>query len=380
MKKIRIILASLVFFLIFAGSIGFKLFDPGRQSRKSVPLPMVRTIPVALRDIAMILPGEGTVRPVSEIQLIPEISGKVVYVSPRLTNGGTFTAGERLLAIEPDDYNIAVTMAEAGVKNAQSRYELALQESEAARSEWTQLNPGKKAPSLVGKKPQLEAARAELNARKATLEKARLNLKRTEIFAPFNGRVSAESVNSGQFINSGQALATLCCTDTAEVIVPMQSSALTWFDAPGFNTNSKTGALAEVITEAGGRKRTWTGEVDRVDGCVDEKTRMVNVVVRIAKPYATDPPLAIGQLAQIRIKGATLTGGAVIPRAALHGDSTVWTVDPGKGRLFFRNIEIARMDRQEVVVRSGLKSTDHLIVSPLNAPRDGMPVRIADAG
>ena len=382
-KKRIILQAFLALFLILVGSLGFKMLKSSRQAlgrqQAEIPLPMVRTVPVSMGDIEMILTGEGTVHPVSQIQMVPEISGKVVYVSPHLINGGTFKAGERLMTIEPANYRIAVTLAEANVKDAQSKFELARQLSEAACGEWEQLNNGKTPPPLVAKQPQLEAARANLNAQEANLEKARLNLDRTEIVAPFNGRVSNETVDPGQYVNPGQSLATLYCTDAAEIVVPMETSALNWFAVPGFTTDDDDGASVEVVADVAGAKRTWTGEVVRVEGTIDAKTRMMHVVIRIANPYATKPPLAIGQFAEVRIKGATLPGCAIIPRAALHGDNIVWAVD-SEERLCFRTVDIARMDSRGVVIRSGLKPTDHVVVSPLKAATDGMRVRHVKAG
>ncbi len=383
-SKAQIILHTiLTLVIITAGIVGFKALKSSRpalaRQQPQVALPMVRTVAASPGALDMILTGEGTVHPVAEIQLIPEIGGRVVHISPNLVNGGTFAAGERLIAIEPADYEIAVTLAKAGVQDAQSKYELARQEAEAAKTEWQQLHPGTNPPDLVAKKPQLEAALANLDAQRASLERARLNLKRTEITAPFNGRVSAESVDPGQYVAPGQPLATLYCIDAAEIVVPMEGSALHWFAVPGFTSDTDSRAQASVTAVVAGKKCNWEGRVVRVEGRIDEKTRMGNVVIRIPEPYATRPPLAIGQFAEVRIQGLTLPEAAVIPRAALHGENTVWAVSAEDGRLYFRSVDIARMDSRGVVIRGGLKPGDRVVVSPLKAVTDGMQVRAVDA-
>lgn len=374
--------ALLTIVIIAAGIAGFKALSSTRQAlarqQMEIPLPMVRTIDTSAGDVQMTLTGQGTVHPVTEIQVIPQVSGRIVHISPNLINGGTFKAGEQLLKIEPADYEIAVTLAEAGVKEAQSQYELAKQEAEVAKTEWQQLHPGTNPPDLVAKKPQLEAARANLDARKGSLEKARLNLKRTEILAPFDGRVRAESVDLGQYVTPGQPLATIYCTGAAEIVVPMDDSALKWFAVPGFTCDGKAGTPATVSAEVAGRKCSWQGRVVRAEGQIDEKTRMINVVVRVLNPYATKPPLAIGQFVEVRIKGFTLPHATIIPRAAMHGENTVWAVSPDDGRLYFRTVDIARMDQRGVVIRNGLKPGDQVVISPLKVVTDGMRVRAVD--
>lgn len=382
--KVRITLhALLAIALIATGIIGFQLFKASREAlgrqEPEIPLPMVRTVDVAMRDLEMTIPGEGTVRPVAEIQLVPQVSGKVVHVSPDLINGGTFEKGQRLLAVEDADYKIAVTAAEARVKDARSRYQLARQEARAARDEWRQLHPDTPPPPLVAKQPQLEAAKAGLEAAKADLEKARLDLERTGISAPFDGRVSSENVDSGQYVSPGQSLATLYATDAVEIVVPMDSAELEWFDIPGFSSGQNAGAKARVTADVAGGERRWPGRVVRVEGKINDQTRMVNVVVRVKNPYATRPPLAIGQFAEVEIRGTTLSDAAVVPRAALHDGNTIWAVDPEESRLYFRKVDIARMDQRGVVVRRGLKATDRVVVSPLKAVTDGMKVRAVDA-
>ena len=383
-KKIRIILhVSLAVALLLIGVMGFKLLKSSRvalgRQQPEIPLPLVRTVPVNVGTIAITITGEGTVQALAETQIVPQVSGKIVQVSKNLVNGGAFKKDELLLTIEPRDYEIAVTLAEAGVKDAESKYEMAVQESEASIREWKRIHPDTPPPPLVAKEPQLAAARANLDARQANLEKARLDLARTRISAPFDGRVSAEQVDLGQYVTPGQAMATLYSTDAAEIVVPMENDDLRWISVPGFTTNTDIGAAATVKARVAGREMAWKGRVERVEGKINEKTRMVNLVIRVPNPYATQPPLAIGQFVAVEIEGNTITKSAVIPRAALHDQNTVYAVDPEDSRMYFRSVEVARMDERGVVVQSGIKDTDLVVVSPLKAPTDGMRVRYVNS-
>ena len=87
---------------------------------------MVRTINVSPGLQEVQIKGEGTVQPLREIQLIPQVSGKVVFMSDSLVNGGQFRKGDTLLRIDPVDYRLAVTLAQAQVKDSESKLKLAL--------------------------------------------------------------------------------------------------------------------------------------------------------------------------------------------------------------------------------------------------------------
>ena len=238
-----IIQIVLVIFLIlfgFAGLMTLNALKPPLEKKKPpVAMPMARTITVHTDTISVPIEGQGTVHPLQEIQLVPQVGGKVVFISPALVDGGEYQKGEVLLKIDPADYKIAVTLAEARVKDAESKFVMAQQESSVAKSDWHRLNPGAPAPPLVAKEPQLATAKANLAAQKAELERARLNLSRTQLKAPFDGRVSQKKVDIGQYISPGQAVATLYSIEAAEIVLPMESNHLKWFYVPGFTTGKK---------------------------------------------------------------------------------------------------------------------------------------------
>ena len=158
----------------------------------------------------------------------------------------------------------------------------------------------------------------------------------------------------------------------------MEQSDLLWFHVPGFTPGDQAGSPAVVKARVAGRDKTWPGIVNRSEGKLDERTRMVNVVVRVENPYEQKPPMGIGLFVTVEIRGDTLTDAAVIPRSALRQDDVVWVVD-GDNTLHFRNVEVARADRKGVVIRSGLENGDRVVFSSLKVVTDGMEVRPAMA-
>lgn len=382
--KRRIIHFTVMLIVMGLGVLGFLALTASKpqlkRTKPQTPMPMVRVSQIKTGPQSVTVRGEGTVRPLREIQLVPQVNGKVVFASPVLVNGGEFKKGDTLLRIDPLDYQLAVTLAQARIKDSESRLRVAEEEAAAAKEEWRLLYQDKGVesedpPALAAKEPQLAAAKAKLAADGADLQKARLNLERTELKAPFNGRVSEESVDIGQYVSSAKPLATLFSTEAAEIVVPFDDEALFWFHVPGFTPGNGAGSPVKILARIAGRELTWSGEVVRAEGKLDGRTRMVQVVVRVQKPYARKPPLAAGLFVAVEIQGRTLENAAVIPRAALRDNNTVWVVDD-TGQLVFRRVDVARLGTNQAILRSGLADGEMVVTSGLKVVTDGMKVRI----
>jgi len=289
----------------------------------------------------LVIKGQGTVRPVREIDLVPEVAGKVIYVSPSLLNGGQFEAGETLVKIDPVDYELAVTLTRAHVREAQSTLELLEEESSQARAEWEMNHSAdpvlaKNPPPLLVKGPQIAAARAQLEAAQADLRRALLNLKRTEIVSLFDGRVITAKVGIGQYVKPGQVLAKVYSTEAVEISVPLQKSDIAWFHVPGLTPGRGLGAKALVRAKFAGKEMVWEGRVLRSEGKIDEHTRMVNVIVRVDRPYQRRPPLAVGLFVDVDIQGRAWSEGRVCRKRGKPG-ADLYTVTGRRAQKNKRN-------------------------------------------
>jgi len=157
--------------------------------------------------------------------------------------------------------------------------------------------------------------------------------------------------------------------------VPLEGEDLFWFDVPGFTSNDGRGSAAVVQADIAGRELSWPGKVVRTEGRMDERTRMINVVVQVEKPYAQKPPLIFGLFVKVEIRGRRVESAAIVPRAALRQGDDVWVVDEN-GRLRFRKVHVARLQGNEVLVKSGLEDGEMVVTTPLKAVTDGMAVRV----
>ena len=357
------------------GLMALRASKPPQASRvPDAPIPVVQTVRAVTERRAIVVAGQGTVRPLQETQLVSEVSGKVITISEALVDGGLFKAGDELLRIDPVDFELAVTLARARVQDAEADFAMAQQESEAAVQEWRDLNPERAVPDLVARKPQLSAAKAKLDAERADLKKAQLELARTRLKAPFDGVISQEGVDIGQYVTPGQALATLIGTQAMEIVVPLADESLRWVRVPGFTMGEGAGSPAVIRVTVAGAPQTWEARVVRAEGRIDEQTRMVNVVVRVEGPYGRRPPLAPGLFVEVEITGQTLEEATLLPRSALRDDQRVWVVDP-QDRLSIRPVRVAHLTTAGVVIDEGLAAGERVVVSQLRAVTEGMRVR-----
>jgi RND family efflux transporter MFP subunit len=230
-------------------------------------------------------------------------------------------------------------------------------------------------------------------AAEAAVEKARLDLSRTTVQAPFYGRVEGKQADVGQSVSPGTPLATLYAVDYAEVRLPIPIHDLEYIDLQ-LAGETDDGPSVELSAELGGSRHAWTGRVVRTAGGIDEQTRMMPLIARVDEPYGAaarqaGAPLPIGLFVEARIAGRRAEGVYVLPREALRETGRWREGEPGRvlvvdrprpadepDRLRFRDVMIVRLEEDHAVIGSGLEAGDLVCVSPLETPTDGMVVRI----
>ena len=350
-----------------------------------IPPLLVRVITVEPETLSLKVRAEGTVAPRTESQLVPEVAGRVVEVSPSLAAGGFFEEGEALLKIEAREYDLAVIRANAAIAQAKLRLATERQEAEVARKEWRALGQGEPNP-LVVREPQIAEALAALASAEAALEQAKFDLERTVVRAPYAGRVRSKQVDVGQFVQRGAPVATLYSVDLAEVKLPIPDAELEFVNLPLAYRGAAESARGPAVTltaRFAGREHKWRGRIVRTEGEIDPATRMVHAIAQVEDPYAPGrdarrPPLAVGMFVEAEIDGRRVSNIVRLPRTALRGDSRVLVVD-STNRLYYREVDIFRLDRDRALVRGGLEPGDRVCVSNIEAAVNGMKVRISES-
>lgn len=338
--------------------------------------------------------GSGTVRPSAEIDIVPQVGGKVVWVDSGFQSGGRIAAGQTIFRLEEVDYQYRVQEAEANL--AASRVALLKEQEQAsiARAQYELYSgqrEGEAAPSaanpLALREPQLNAARAAVNREEARLANAKLALSRTKVTAPFDGFVQEESVDVGQIVAAGQPVARIFAADAVEVVVPLPDSDAAlipglWSLAAG---DENRAVAVRVVARYGDGTYAWAGYVDRGEAYLDKQTRTIDVIVRVPDPIhsgsPTDgtvplngsPPLLVGEFVEVEIAGLELEGYYQIPRASLRSGDEVWVVN-GSGVVSIVPVQVLQRTNDEVYVTGPLESGQAVITGGIQFVTAGMRV------
>ncbi|MEM7016172.1 MAG: efflux RND transporter periplasmic adaptor subunit [Pseudomonadota bacterium] len=372
---IRTFIIPFIIVVVFLlGAMTLMATAPVLEPAEQKPVPYtVRIKQVQPEQVELKVHSQGTVMPSTESQLIPEVSGRVVWMSPKLVAGGYFAEGEVLARVDGLDYKTRKNRAQATLTRAKADLEL-------ARAEHKRLK------SLIERKltsdSQLEGALRSLRVAEASLQDARANfeqsnedMERTEIKAPFTGLVRSENVDIGQFISRGSPIATLYANDLVEVRLPIADRQLAFLDLPPTLRGELPAELQPNVvlsTEYAGQKLAWQGKIVRTEAEIDISSRMIHLVARIPM-ISEQAPLSVGLFVDAEITGSLAEDIVVLPRSALRNDNQVLIVDV-ENKLRFRTIEPLRLYQDNVLVKAGLEIGERVCLSPVQTAVNGMAV------
>ena len=337
-------------------------------------------------DVQLMVRTQGETQPRVEIDLVPEVGGKIVYVSPNFIEGGIFRRGETLVRIDPSDYQVAVVSAEANLANARQVLAREVAEGEIARLDIEDL--GIQNPSALAlRTPQRQQAEAAVKAAESELERARIQLGRTNVRAPFDGRVSEKTSDVGQFVSPGARLGRIFSTDAIEVRLPLTDADLAKLDLPiaYVARNRATAPRVTLSADIAGERRRWNARIVRTDAAYDRQTRALFAIAEVLDPYGeglegnpASVPLAPGLFVDAEIEGRNLEDVVVLPRDGLRPRDEVYVVDD-KGKAEIRTVSVIDTDAERAVLRPGVVSSGEIvIVSPMERSRIETPLQVLD--
>jgi RND family efflux transporter MFP subunit len=345
--------------------------------------------------------AHGTVLPATRVVLQTEVSGRVVWKNPELVPGGRLKKGTSLLRIDARDYQLQLEARKAEVSRAELDLQLEQGRQQVARREWELFGEKQKQgtgsePAPIGPKqdvpaegaedvlalrgPQMRTAQVGVQSANSALDRAKLDLARTQLQAPFNALVVDEQVNVGQLVSPNAQLATLVGTDTYWVQVSIPVEALAYVAVPGTRGNQE-GSPARVSQKVGGERVERPGRVVRLLPDLDAGGAMARLLVEIQDPLGLELPgnplpVLINSYVDVDLAAKTLENVVEVPRAGLREGDRAYVVD-ADGRLRIRELKVAWRYPQSVLVERGLADGDEVIVSRIAAPVEGMPVRKA---
>jgi len=411
---VLMVCVALAFFLIKTAP------QPKRKPQRPV-VPVVEVLEVKQADYLVKVASTGTIKPHTQSNLVSEAAGSVVYVSPNFTNGGFIEQGELLVRLDPAEYQYAVANIEASVSGVKARLaeldtaaanlkkslgiesqHLALAERQFTRhtklrkqgtisqssldqSEREYLLRKSSLQNLENSLELIPAQRqvlqADLKLKQAQLASAQLDLDRTQIKAPYKGRVLEQRVDLGQSVSKGSVLAAIYAIDYVEIRLPISDWEASFLALPNDREKESQQEVLLSVSIAGDRHQ-WRGRIMRTEGTVDARTRQLFLIAQVDDPYAVTPdgkpPLMVGQFVEAEIPGRLLHDVIALPRKVMRAGDEVLVIT-SDNRIERRSLEVAWRDRDNVVVRTGLNVGDRISLTQLPYAPDGSQIKVSGA-
>ena len=372
--------------------------------------------------------ANGVVVPSREIRLATEVAGRIVRQSDRLRAGRVVQRGEVLIELDPVEFQLELRRLEAqraqesaqlnsievSVTNTNDLLKLAKDQTALAQGELermkslAQRNAASATESDTARRLALTAQTAvvellnqlrELEAQRETLiqqqaltsvavQRAQLDLDRTTIVSPIDGRVAACDVEEQSYVQAGTPFVTIEDNSAVEVRVNLTANQMKWVWSSQSNDGRRLSA--KVRHGADSQSNAWEAEFERIDGAgIDTITRTYPCLFRVDQPTRSSSKTGPAEL----LRGMFVTVGMSIypnrtlyqlPEAAIRPGNRVWL--DGGGQLTIQTVEVISRLQNVVVVAfavnddAGDLEPDNeqladVIVSPISDPAEGMAVR-----
>lgn len=268
----------------------------------------------------------GTVKSRNQLAFTAQVSGQVIFLSPKFLTGNTFKKGDLLAVIEPIVYQQALANANANLADA----ELALAQEELntrqAAEEWQRSGlADEQASALVLREPQLASAKAKYDRANKEVAKATYDLAQTKLVAPFDALVVSRQVQIGSNVQAGTTLASLYDTSLFEVSLPLSASQ--WEQLPNARKNPALLSSISVQLTDESSEGTWPASVDRFELSIDALSRQRALIAVVKQPLTLVNPLFPGAFVKATIKGRAIAKLWKLPASSLIDNNTVWQVN-----------------------------------------------------
>jgi len=372
-----LLIAGIVAGVIVVAAAGWFVFAPGKPSptatAAAMPAPAVGVRPAATRPVSRSFEFVGRVKAMNIVEVRARIEGfldKVLF-----TEGQDVKAGDLLYQIEKVQFQSALDqakgnllVADAAAVNAKLEYDRQL---DLVKRQYTP-------QSVLDKdKADLDSANGRKMQAEAAVTQAQANLGYTDIRSPIDGRIGRTARTVGNLVNPASGvLATIVSQDPTYVVFPVSVKDLETIREA---RRKEGGGLAKIeidVRLANGQSYPQKGAWNLTDPQVDQTTDSLIMRATIPNP---DRMLIDGQFVTAVIRERAEEPRLVVPQAALQIDqagSYVLVVDD-QHKVERRPVKTGDNIGTDIVVTSGLKVGDKVIVEGIQKVRPGVTVQEA---
>lgn len=376
----RLPLALIILVLGLALAAGLIWLKPKPEPRPEAEpkRPVASVVSAQPQRLRLNVDTQATVTPRRRITLTSQVAGEVIEVAPQFVTGGRFERGDLLLRLDPRDYRHAVTSAESNLKEAERALAVERGQARQAQREWRDLG-NDEANTLFLRKPQLAAAEAAVEAARAQLAQAQLDLQRTALRAPFDGRVEETLVDLGQYLAPSTQIATVFDASVARLRLPLTESQTALLNLPLAGA-SEARPRVRVTASVMGEQHSWEGRVERTEASLDTQSRMYYAVAEVPEPFNLErhsAPLLMGLFVDVEIQGKLLDGVVELPSSAIFQRNLLYSLD-AEQRVQRKQVKVLKVEAERTWVQGDLSSGEAIVVDRQGYLSPGVKVRLAD--
>ncbi|MTW01535.1 efflux RND transporter periplasmic adaptor subunit [Duganella ginsengisoli] len=331
--------------------------------------PLVRLAAAQQQDVAVEIQANGTVVPLSTVEIRPQVSRVVRQV--HVQEGQNVAAGALLFTLDNRAEQAALDQAQARLVRSEAA--LADAERQAARSRELAAQKFISVSAADSSQAQAETARAQVQADRASLRSAQVDLAHTVLRAPSSGRIGAINVYPGSMAQLSAPLATITQMHPIAVSFAVPESGL-----PGLLDGQKAGGARVNATVPptgpGQDAHSYAGRLSFIDSAVDAQAGTIRVKAQFANHGSQLWP---GQFVQAKVTLDTLKAAVVVPLAAIitsGNGARVFTVD-GDQQAQPRPVKVLHAFGGNAAV-AGIAAGEQVIVEGKQNLRPGAKVRI----
>ncbi|HEY6974697.1 MAG TPA: efflux RND transporter periplasmic adaptor subunit, partial [Chitinophagaceae bacterium] len=314
---------------------------------------IVRTQPVAVTDYAPALEYSGTIASESEAKLSFKIGGIIsrIYVK----EGDHVSKGQLLATLDLTEINAQVAQAKQNVEKANRDFTRVknLFEDTAATLE------------------QYQNVQTQHHVANESLRIAQFNQQHAQIRATDDGAVIKKIMNEGELASSGAPVIIMNGTSNEDWVVQFGVSDKDWAILKKGNV-----ATVEIDAYPG---TTFKGIVNKIAGAADPVSGTYEIEVKV---LPNGKKFAAGLFATIKLNSSAPQKLSVIPIEALtEADGKtgyVYLLNPDKISVTKKSVQIAFIDKDNVVVRSGLENVSNVITDGLSYLTENSKVKLVN--
>ncbi len=377
----RVPLSLMIVLLGVLGVVALLTLKPRPEPRPEPepPKPVVQVERVQLQTRALTVEAQGTVTPRRDIQLVSQVGGQIIESAPQFVAGGRFQKGDWLVRLDPRDYKNALAQAEAQLREAERVLAEERGRARQAEREWRDLGNAD-ANALFLRQPQVAAVEAAVEAARAARDQAQLDLERTEVRAPFDGRIRRTMADQGQFIGPGTSVADIYEDTLAQVRLPLTDAQAALLKLPfGNELNPEAQPSVTLSGRALGEDHQWSARLVRTEASLDSQSRMLYAVAELPAPFDTErhgAPLLMGSFVSAAIEGRELTDIVSLPITAVFQRDRLYSVND-LGNVVEKQVRVLTIDGERIWVKGDLHEGEPVIIDRQGYVSPGVAVRIA---